>query len=209
MVLYPKISCTKSWLISRLQVEGWQHCMVMKLQGKSEVFDSCDWPSYLVDLAIGCITLKHNIEFISFILCSWFHSKLWIKAGVIVLKHWRQSWIGVFGPCEFENCTNDPKKNRTPFLCPPKRCASFHSYVWIEAIVIMEKNHKIWVKFALISVILNFDPWSRSFPWTLLLSMAIGYNISWWYQERNITKRCDRQGHAHGALAFIQLLCRS
>ena len=120
------------------------------------------------DLKIWQMTLKNNRAHLLsyFKLCASFHSHLSIQNGVTVRKC--QIWVKIgnfFVPCDLEIWRMTLKNNRAPLLCYFKLCVSFHSLLWNQNEVTVQK-HQIWVKIGdfLSCVTSKFDRW----PWTNL-----------------------------------------
>ena len=138
----------------------WHRCIVaanmsriINKQGKSEGFDSCDWPSNLIQIGF-------NRRFFS--PCDpeiwWMNSKnyrapllhqtLCIISKPSVYSNWSyspetfnlgQNWR-FFVPCDLEIWWMTFKNNRAPLLCCFKLCASFHSHQWIQTTVTVRKQ---------------------------------------------------------------------
>ena len=111
------------------------------------------------------MTLKNNRAplLCYFKLCPSFRSHWWIQTGVTVRK--RPIWVkfdDYFELCDLEIWWMTLKKNRAPFQCYFKLCASFGSHLWIQTWVTVRK-HPIWVKIDdfFSRVTLPFDVW----PW--------------------------------------------
>ena len=97
-----------------------------------------------------------------------------------------------FVPCDLEIWRMTLKNNRAPLLCYFKLCASFRSHEWIQTGVTV----RIRLNRVLTSVTLTLDLWPWPLAWTSLLAIIITppeNEMSWWYDKRNIMKRCDRQ----------------
>ena len=117
------------------------------------------------DLKIWHVTLKNNRAHLLcyFKLCASFHCHLSIQNGVTVRKH--QIWVKIgnfFVLCYLEIWWITLKNNRASLLCYFKLCALFHSHLWIQNGVTVQKL-SVWVKSGhfLSRVTLKFDKW----PW--------------------------------------------
>ena len=151
--------------------------MLLNEQGKSEGFDSCDQPSFLLKIGFKSLIfgpmwpgnlmedLKNNrappLYYVK--LCASFQSHRWIQTGVTV---WKRS-IGVkicdfFILCDLKIWRMTLKNNRAPFLCHFKLCASFHSHLSIQNRVTVWKQ-QIWVKigdfFSYVTLKFDGQPW--------------------------------------------------
>ena len=94
----------------------------------------------------------------------------------------------VFDPCDLEIWWMTTKNNRAPLLCHFKLCASFRIRLWIQIVATVRKcpNGGYYLDIG------ELDRWPWSFAWSSHLSMVISPKISWWYDDRNIVKRCDK-----------------
>ena len=142
-------------------------------QGKSEGFDSCDWPGNVTqngfnrrffspcDLEIWWMTSKHyRAPFLHYIkLCASFLSHQRIKNGATVRKRSIRVKIGdFFVRCDLEIWWMTLRSNSAPLLCYAKLCACFQSHCWIKTGFTVRKP-SIQVKFSdfLSCVTLKFD----------------------------------------------------
>ena len=75
----------------------------------------------------------------------------------------QNQWFCV--PCDLEIWRMTLINNRAPLLCYFKICVSFHSHLWNQNEVTVQK-HQIWVKIGdfLSRVLLKFDGW----PWNTI-----------------------------------------
>ena len=130
-------------------------------QGKSEGFESCDWPIVLkrpIWVKIGDVLYRVTLKFdgwpwktighLSFAVSSFVQH--FIAIGEFKLL---QSGNAQFGSnstfleqCDLEIWRMTLKNNRAPLLCYLKLYASFRSHQWIEAGGTVRKR-PIWVKF--------------------------------------------------------------
>ena len=173
------------WHLTHLHIrfiQGHIHNQLFTEQGKSEGFDSCDWPSNLTQIGLKSsifqpvwpkvwwMTLKNNRAHLLYCikLCASFQSHWWIQTGVIVWKcsNWVQ--IGVFFPCDLEIWQMTLKNTRAPFPTNLKLCASFHNYWWIQTGVTVCKRPCGSKSMTFLSpVTLKFDGWPWKTIWQL------------------------------------------
>ena len=106
-------------------------------------------------------TLKFDIEnnraplLCCFKFCASFHCHQWIQTEVTVRKRPFEVKIDVFVPCELKMWQMTLKNNRAPLLCYFKLFASFHSHLWIQTGVTVQKLPN-WVR---IDIFLAVWPW--------------------------------------------------
>ena len=149
------------------------------------------WIFFLCDLEIWWMTLKNNRAplLCSFKLCASFLSHLSIQNGVTVRK--QTIWLKIgdfFVLCDLDIWQMTWQKNRAPFLCYFKLCASFHSHPWIQTGVTVRKL----LSWDLTSLTLTFDLWPWPFAWISHLSLVITHEnfmmIRWWeHNEKGVT----------------------
>ena len=72
------------------------------------------------------------------------------------------SKLAIFFPCDIEIWRMTLKNNRAPLLCYFKLCASFHSHLWIQNGVTVQKR-QIWVKIGDFFVLCDLEIWPL--PW--------------------------------------------
>ena len=126
-------------------------------QGKSEGFDSCDWPSNLkldsnhqffrpCDREIWWMTSKNNRALLFYVkLCASFQIHWWIQTGFTVQKRSIRVEIGDMLSCVTLKLGGWHWKT-IGHLFYAKLCASFRSHWWIQTGVTVRKC-PIWVKF--------------------------------------------------------------
>ena len=80
-------------------------------------------------------------------------------------------WKSMFFVCDLEIWQMTLKNNRAPLLCYFKLCASYHSHLWIQTGLTVQKC-PIWVKMGdfLSHVTLKFDRW----PWKTIRHLFYG-----------------------------------
>ena len=138
---------------------------ILKKQGKSEGFESCDRPivrKRTIWVKIGDVLSRVTLKFdgwprktighLSFAVSSFVQHFIAIggfklDSGVAVRK--RPIWVkfdDFLEPCDLEIWRMTLKNNRAPLLCYFKLYASFRSHQWIQAGVTVRKR-PIWVKF--------------------------------------------------------------
>ena len=131
--------------------------VLMLKQGKSEGFESCDWPivwkrpiSVKIGDVLSRVTLTFNgwpwktIEHLSFAVSSFVQH--FIAIGEFKLELPNLGQIRRFvGPCDLEIWRMSLKNTRAPLLCYFKLYASFRSHRLIQAGVTVRKR-PIWVK---------------------------------------------------------------
>ena len=123
-------------------------------QGKSEGFDSCDRPSKLTQIRfklpifqpVWPWNLTDDLKKLKG-TSSTLHQALYIISNPSVNSNWsycpetlnsgQNLWF--FVPCDLQIWWMTLKNNRTPLLCCFKLCASFHSHLWIQTKVTVQK----------------------------------------------------------------------
>ena len=127
----------------------------------------------LCELEIWRMTLKNNraplIWYLK--LCVSFHSHWSIQTGVTVRKRpIRVKIDDFFVPCDLEIWQMTLENNRAPLLYYFKLSALFHSHLWIQTGVTVQKRLN-WGKICF--DLCDHDLWLWSFAWTFLLPMVI------------------------------------
>ena len=144
---------------------------IHRQQGKSQGFDSCNWPSNftqldsncrlfgLCDLEISWMTLKYNRAILLYYvkLCASFQSHYLIQFGITVQKRPIRVKIGNF--ClVIVKIDEWPWKTKAHLLCYSNHFTSFRSHQWIQSGVLVRKcpilgqnwlffapcDHEIW-----------------------------------------------------------------
>ena len=134
-------------------LEIWRMTLKNK-HGKSEWFDSCDWPSNLkldsnrqffrpCDRDICWMTPKNNRTLLLYYvkLCASFQTGFYSPETLNSGRYWWNVML-----CDLEIWCMTLENNRASLLCCFKLCASFHSHLWIQTGVTVRKR-PIWVKF--------------------------------------------------------------
>ena len=115
-------------------------------------------------LEIWWMTSEKNTAHLLYYIkhCASFQKHQWIQTEVTVRKPSIRVKVSNFFLCDLEIWWMTLKNNRAPLLCYFKLCASFHSHLWIQTGVTVQKP-PIWVKIDdfLSRVIFKFDRW----PW--------------------------------------------
>ena len=135
--------------------------ITIQKQGKSEGFDSCDWPSNLTQIGFKSSIFRpcdleiwwprNMIRYVFFTTSSF---NLCIISDPSGSSNWRYSPetanLGqnrrFFWAVWPSNLTYDLENNRAPLLFYFKLCASFRSHWWNQTGVTVRKR-PIWVKF--------------------------------------------------------------
>ena len=110
------------------------------------------------------------------------------------------------------NLTDDLEKNRAPFLCCFKLCASFHSHQWIHTGVTVQKP-PIWVKiddfFSCVTLKLNGWPCKTiGEPLICYFKLYESFHTNWWIQIWvTVPKRSIRVKNNRAPLLCYFKLC--
>ena len=112
--------------------------------------------------------------------------------------------VNFFVPCDLEIWQMTSRNNRASLLCHYKLRAAFHSHLWIQTGVTLQKCPN-WEKKKLTSM--TFDLWPWLFAWRSLLPMIItpeNFMMIWWKEH------CEK-GVKDGwrTEVFLKLLGRS
>ena len=156
-----------------------KECLILQSkQGKSEGFDSCDWPSNLkledsnrqffhpCDHEIWWITSKYNRALLLYYvkLCASFQIHWWIQTGFTAQKRSIRVEIDdiLSRVTSLKIWWMTLENNRAPLLYYTKLCASFQSHRWSQTwVTIRKRSSRVKICDFLSCVTLKFDGW----PW--------------------------------------------
>ena len=154
MIIFPHIDKGKTHLTSKKETQ----------QGKSEGFESCDWPSNLTQIGFKSSIIWPVIWWMTSML----HQAFCTISNPFVSSNWSYNLETInlgenqlfFVACDLEIRKMTMKNKRAHLLWYFNRSASLHSHQWIQTWVTVWK-HPIWVKIGnfLFRGTLKFDWW--------------------------------------------------